>query len=175
MKNTSSKQIVQIIKVVNDIAFQTNLLALNAAIEAAHAGEQGRGFAVVAAEVRSLSGQAGQAAREIEHLIKESAGRIEQGSYWVKRTMDIFGRVMENTRETSEIAKQVASSVKEETASVYQVREALKALNEVTQQNAAMVEGISLSSEKLNIESGRLETALNQSTLGLDGEMSEEL
>ncbi|HOP74316.1 MAG TPA: methyl-accepting chemotaxis protein [Bacillota bacterium] len=159
---TSSKQIAEIIKVVNDIAFQTNLLALNAAIEAARAGEQGRGFAVVAAEVRNLAGRSAAAAKEIEMLIKESVERVERGNFMVQHSSEMLGQIVENTRQTVDVIAEVASAMREQMTASHQIQASIEQLNQVTQQNAAMSEEVSASSQTLNQESVNLNQMVNQ-------------
>jgi methyl-accepting chemotaxis protein len=114
--SASSKQIAEIIKVVNDIAFQTNLLALNAAVEAARAGEQGRGFAVVAAEVRNLAGRTAESAKEIEALIQESVDRIDRGNLLVNKSAEILEQIVANTKRTSDVVIEVAAAMREQPA-----------------------------------------------------------
>ena len=153
---TSSKRIVDIIGVIDSIAFQTNILALNAAVEAARAGEQGRGFAVVASEVRSLAKRSADAAREIKTLIHESVERVEAGSRLVQgagATMDdIVGRVQ---RVTSMIGE-ISHSSHQETSGIDQIGDAVTELDHVTQQNAALVEQSAAAAESLRQQAGRL-------------------
>ncbi|HEX2954711.1 MAG TPA: methyl-accepting chemotaxis protein, partial [Bacillota bacterium] len=152
----SSRQIAEIIKVVNDIAFQTNLLALNAAVEAARAGEQGRGFAVVAAEVRNLAGRAGESSKAIERLIKDSVQRVERGNEMVLRSGDILKQIVQNTKNTSDVIIEITSAMRSQSSASQQIQTAIEQLNQVTQQNAAMVEEIATSSEVLGNEATEL-------------------
>ena len=152
----SSKRIVDIIGVIDGIAFQTNILALNAAVEAARAGEQGRGFAVVASEVRSLAKRSADAAREIKSLIHASVERVEVGSRLVQGagvTMDdIVGRVQRVTSMIGEISQ----SSHQETSGIDQIGDAVTELDQVTQQNAALVEESAAAAESLRQQAGRL-------------------
>lgn len=154
--SAGSKQIAEIIQVVNDIAFQTNLLALNAAVEAARAGEQGRGFAVVAAEVRNLAGRTAESSKEIEKLIKESVHRVDNGNVLVQRAGEMLKEIVENTKRTSDVMDEISSAVKEQAGASGQIQTAIEQLNQVTQQNAAMVEEIAASSEAMNLEADTL-------------------
>ena len=154
--SASSKQIAEIIKVVNDIAFQTNLLALNAAVEAARAGEQGRGFAVVAAEVRNLASRTAESAKEIEALIQESVDRIDRGNLLVKKSAEILGQIVTNTKRTSDVVIEVAAAMREQAAATKEIQAATDQMNQTTQDNAAMVEEISASSQALYSEAESL-------------------
>ena len=154
--SASSKQIAEIIKVVNDIAFQTNLLALNAAVEAARAGEQGRGFAVVAAEVRNLASRTAESAKEIEALIQESVDRIDRGNLLVKKSAEILGQIVTNTKRTSDVVIEVAAAMREQAAATKESQAATDQMNQTTQDNAAMVEEISASSQALYSEAESL-------------------
>ena len=158
----SSQQIGEIIQAVNDLAFQTNLLALNAAIEAARAGEHGRGFAVVATEVRNLARRSAESAKEIEALIKESISRIENGTVQVEQSSEILKQIVDNTKQTADVIAEVALAMKEQSLSAQQVQVSIEQLNQVTQQNAAIVEEMSASSRLLNEEAGNLNSVVNQ-------------
>lgn len=143
----SSKRIADIISVIDDIAFQTNLLALNAAVEAARAGDQGRGFAVVAGEVRILAGRSAEAAKEIKTLISESVEKVEQGSNLVNETGETLSEIVNEVKKVSDIMAEIAAASKEQATGIEQVNQAISQMDEVTQQNAAMVEETTAASE----------------------------
>jgi len=156
----SSKKISEIIGVIDGIAFQTNILALNAAVEAARAGEQGRGFAVVAGEVRSLAHRSAEAAKQIKGLITDSVTRVESGCRQVDgagRTMD---EVVGQVRRVSTMIGEINTATVEQTAGIAQVAQAIGHIDQVTQQNAALVEQSSAASESLNQQMGRLADAV---------------
>ncbi|MGO4504861.1 MULTISPECIES: methyl-accepting chemotaxis protein [unclassified Dyella] len=141
-----SKQVGEIVVLIDEIAFQTNLLALNAAVEAARAGEQGRGFAVVASEVRVLAQRSGAAAKNIKWLIQDVADKVAQGATLVQRTGSALSDIADEVREVSTIVEVIAAASEEQSAGIGQVNNAVLSLDEVTQQNAALVEEASAAS-----------------------------
>ncbi len=147
--NESSHKISEIIQVIDGIAFQTNILALNAAVEAARAGEQGRGFAVVASEVRSLAGRSAEAAKEIKSLINASVERVEHGTTLVDHAGVTMTQVVESIRRVTDIMGEISSASTEQALGVAQVGEAVKQMDEVTQQNAALVEEMAAAASSL--------------------------
>lgn len=155
----SSKEIADIIVVIDEIAFQTNLLALNAAVEAARAGEQGRGFAVVAAEVRNLAQRSASAAKEIKGLINESVEAVKKGTRLVSDTGDTFSELVESIREVSSMVADIDAASTEQAAGLNEISQAVSQMDEMTQQNAALVEQAAASSKSMEDESQEL---LNQ-------------
>jgi methyl-accepting chemotaxis protein len=145
--NDSSRKIVDIIGVIDEIAFQTNLLALNAAVEAARAGEQGRGFAVVASEVRNLASRSATAAKEIKGLIKDSVKKVEEGSLLVTQSGQTLEHIVTAVKKVSDIIAEIASASHEQSAGIEQVNNAVMRLDDMTQQNAALVEQAAASSQ----------------------------
>jgi methyl-accepting chemotaxis protein len=147
--NESSRKIVDIIGVIDEIAFQTNLLALNAAVEAARAGEQGRGFAVVASEVRNLAGRSATAAKEIKGLIQDSVKKVDEGSQLVTQSGHTLEQIVTAVKKVSDIIGEIASASHEQSAGIEQVNKAVMQLDEMTQQNAALVEQASAASHSM--------------------------
>ncbi len=148
--NQSSKKIADIIGVIDEIAFQTNLLALNAAVEAARAGEQGRGFAVVATEVRNLAQRSAAAAKEIKSLIKDSVEKVDEGSKLVNDSGKTLTEIVNAVKKVSDIIAEIAAASQEQSSGIEQVNKAIMQMDEVTQQNAALVEEASAASEAMN-------------------------
>ncbi|WP_077035574.1 methyl-accepting chemotaxis protein [Pelomonas sp. KK5] len=158
--NESSTRIADIIGVVDGIAFQTNILALNAAVEAARAGEQGRGFAVVAGEVRSLAQRSAQAAREVKGLIATSVEKVEAGSTLVDDAGRSMGAIVSQVKRVTGLISEISTSSDEQSRGIGQVGEAIVQLDQVTQQNAALVEQSAAAAESLKQQSERLSDAV---------------
>ena len=157
----ASHKIADIISVIDGIAFQTNILALNAAVEAARAGEQGRGFAVVAGEVRSLAGRSSEAAREIKELITTSVGRVEQGTTLVNHAGKTMDEVVHNIERVTQIVGEISQANHEQAGGVAQIGQTITLLDEVTQQNAALVDEMDAAAKALNNQAQELVQAVS--------------
>ena len=154
--NTSSKKIVDIISVIDGIAFQTNILALNAAVEAARAGEQGRGFAVVASEVRNLAQRAASAAKEIKALIVDSVGQVESGTKLVADAGGTMNEIVTSVKRVTDIMSEIMIASKEQSTGIGQVNQAIGQMDQVTQQNAALVEEAAAAAQSLQEQASHL-------------------
>ncbi|WP_311223694.1 MULTISPECIES: methyl-accepting chemotaxis protein [unclassified Acidovorax] len=152
----SSRKIGDIIGVIDGIAFQTNILALNAAVEAARAGEQGRGFAVVASEVRSLAQRSAQAAKEIKDLIGESVSKVEAGSQLVGEAGSTMVDIVDQARRVADLIAEIGAATHEQEQGLSQVSDAVNQLDQVTQQNAALVEESAAAADSLNTQAARM-------------------
>jgi methyl-accepting chemotaxis protein len=170
--NSSANKIGDIIGVIDGIAFQTNILALNAAVEAARAGEQGRGFAVVATEVRSLAQRSAVAAKEIKTLIADSISKVEQGSSQVGRTGDTMHEMVTSVKRVTDIMGEVSASSIEQTSGIEQVNSAIVQMDEVTQQNAALVEQAAAASDSLREQATQLRELVSSFKVGQEAEFS---
>ncbi|WP_338500424.1 methyl-accepting chemotaxis protein [Delftia tsuruhatensis] len=152
----SSRKIGEIIGVIDAIAFQTNILALNAAVEAARAGEQGKGFAVVASEVRSLAQRCANAAKEIKGLISESVGKVAAGSRQVAEAGSTMNDIVTQTHRVAELISDIGAATQEQSQGVTQVSDAVQQLDQVTQQNASLVEESAAAADSLNKQAAQL-------------------
>ncbi|MNN20956.1 Methyl-accepting chemotaxis protein II [compost metagenome] len=157
----ASGKVVDIIGVIEGIAFQTNILALNAAVEAARAGEQGRGFAVVAGEVRSLAQRSATAAKEIKSLIGDSADRVERGSQLVARAGETMEQIVSAVKRVTDIMGEISAASAEQSAGIEQVNLAVTQMDTVTQQNAALVEQAAAAAGSLEEQAQRLKEAVS--------------
>jgi len=159
--NTSSKKIVEIISVIDGIAFQTNILALNAAVEAARAGEQGRGFAVVATEVRNLAQRSAAAAKEIKTLIGDSVEKVESGAKLVDHAGETMKEIIGSVKRVTDIMSEITAASQEQSSGIEQVNQAITQMDQVTQQNAALVEEAAAASESMQNQAQALAQAVS--------------
>ncbi|WP_334162091.1 methyl-accepting chemotaxis protein [Phenylobacterium sp.] len=162
----SSRQITQIIGVIDEIAFQTNLLALNAGVEAARAGDAGRGFAVVASEVRALAQRSADAAKEIKALISASSSQVEQGVGLVGQTGEALQAIVTQVAEIDTLMTEIAASAQEQSTGLHEVNLAVNQMDQMTQQNAAMVEQTTAATHALRSQTGDLGQLLAAFTVG---------
>jgi methyl-accepting chemotaxis protein len=165
--NESAKKIVDIISVIDGIAFQTNILALNAAVEAARAGEQGRGFAVVASEVRNLAQRSAGAAKEIKALISDSVEKVDAGAKLVDQAGATMHEIVESVKRVTDIMADITAASNEQATGIEQVNQAITQMDDVTQQNAALVEQAAAAAQSLQDQAGSLTHAV--SVFKLDG------
>ena len=166
----SSRKIVDIIGVIDGIAFQTNILALNAAVEAARAGEQGRGFAVVASEVRNLAQRSAGAAKEIKALIGDSVDKVDTGSKLVDEAGQTMGLIVTSIRQVADIMGEITAATEEQSHGIEEVNRAITQMDEMTQQNGALVEQAAAAAESMQGQSQQLAGAVAAFRLAGDGQ-----
>ncbi|ASU36898.1 hypothetical protein hmeg3_00405 [Herbaspirillum sp. meg3] len=167
--NESSRRIVDIISVIDGIAFQTNILALNAAVEAARAGEQGRGFAVVASEVRSLAQRSASAAKEIKSLIDDSVDKVGSGTRLVEQAGKTMSDVVSSVKRVSDIVAEISAATQEQSTGIAEVNHAITQMDQVTQQNAALVEQAAAAAGSLQDQAARLAQVVSVFKLDANG------
>jgi methyl-accepting chemotaxis protein len=158
----ASGRIVDIIGVIDGIAFQTNILALNAAVEAARAGEQGRGFAVVAGEVRNLAQRSAAAAKEIKALIDDSTSKVDTGSHLVREAGSTMGEIVDSVRRVADILTEITAASQEQSDGIEQINHAVTQMDDVTQQNAALVEQAAAAANALDEQAQALKTLVGR-------------
>jgi methyl-accepting chemotaxis protein len=166
--NESSRKIVDIISVIDAIAFQTNILALNAAVEAARAGEQGRGFAVVAAEVRNLAQRSAGAAKEIKALIGDSVDKVDAGGRLVGEAGVTMSEIVDSVKKVTDIIAEITHAGREQTSGIQQINQAISEMDNTTQQNAALVEQAAAAAESLQDQAAHLAKMVSVFKLGVE-------